>query len=231
MSLTPEKAATLKDLLGGDDALFQSVVGQIASTDKAAQADGVAYKDAPAETITINGVVYAPVVATEKAAPPIEGSPEEEAAESPEEAAAEGDIADSGDTADENMLTPAEITAIAQQTAQTLLDALMPHLGIGQKMDEVKSLLGGMAGGYAKKDAELAEVKEELATVKAIVTDLSGTQPRIMQGGYRASQAAVTVTTDETKLKDAQPTADPVAAAFGSFMTDLGFGSPQQPQA
>ena len=229
--LTEEKAAQLKELFAGDTTLLEGLLSQVATTDKAAQAGGMAYKDAPAETITINGVVYAPVVATEKAAlPPIEGSPEEEATEPPEEALAEGDMADDSG-GDENMLTPAEITAIAQQTAQTLLDALMPHLGIGQKMDEVKSLLGGMAGGYAKKDAELAEVKEELATVKAQVADLSGSQPRIMQGGYRASQAASTVTTDDAKLKEAQPTADPVAAAFGSFMTDLGFGSPQQPQA
>ena len=55
-------------------------------------------------------------------------------------------------------------------------------------MDEVKSMLGGMAGSYAKKDAELAEVKETLATVQAQVADLSGSQPRIMAGGYRPSQ-------------------------------------------
>lgn len=229
--LTPEKQTELTQLLGGNVELLSGLLGGIVTTDKEQQAAGATFKET--ETITINGVVYAPVVVkdaepdpalTEKAGPMmggmgggmVEGSPEEEAAEPPDEAAAEGD------TGDENMLTPAEISAIAQQTAQVLLDALMPHLGIGQKMDEVKSMLGGMAGSYAKKDAELAEVKETLATVQAQVADLSGEQPRILAGGYRASQAAATITTDEGKLKSAQPATDPIAASFGAFMNDLG---------
>jgi hypothetical protein len=239
--LTSEKETELKRLLGGDDTLLQGLLGNVATTDKAAQDGGVAYKDSepPAwaqALITRLDTMEASFKAltnladedvTEKAAPPmdgmVEGSPEEEAAEPPEEAQAEGD------TADENMLTGAEISAIAQQTAQVLLEALMPHLGIGQKMDEVKSLLGGMAGSYAKKDAETAEIKQELAAVKAQVSDLSGSAPRIMAGGYRASSSAATITTDESKLKEAQPAADPVAQAFGAFMSDLGFGQPTQP--
>lgn len=233
--LTAEKQAQLEQLLGGNAELLSGLLGSIATTDKAAQDKGVAYKDtAPGDTITINGVVYAPVtvkeaapevVETEKAGPMMGGDMMADT-ETPEEDTAEGGMEEPGD---ENMLTSAEIAAIAQQTAQVLLDALMPHLGIGQKMDEVKSMLGGMAGSYAKKDAELAEVKETLATVQAQVADLSGEQPRILAGGYRASQSPATITTDDAKLKSAQPAVDPVAASFGAFMNDLGFGQPTLP--
>jgi hypothetical protein len=228
--LTTEKAAALKELLGGDQTLLDGLLSQVATTDKAAQDGGVAYKDAetPAWAQALIGRIEA-IETSLKAAPVmVEGSPEEEAAEPPDEAMAEGDTSDG--TGDENMLTGAEISAIAQQTAQVLLDALMPHLGIGQKMDEVKSLLGGMAGSYAKKDAEQAEIKEAVAALKEQVADLSGSQPRILAGGYRASQAASTVTADETKIKEAGPQADPKVASFAAFLQDMGLGG-QQPQA
>lgn len=217
--LTAEKQAQLTKLLDGNAELLSGLLGQVAATDKAMQDGGVAYKEAPDIRAIIREELASLLAdTTEKAAPPMMDMADEE---TPAEDTAEGGVEEPGE---ENMLTSAEIAAIAQQTAQVLLDSLMPHLGIGQKMDEVKSLLGGMAGSYAKKDAELAEVKETLATVKAQVDDLSGAQPRIMAGGFRASQSAATVTTDETKLKDAQPAADPVAQSFGAFMSDL-FGT------
>lgn len=224
--LTEEKQAELTRLLDGNGELLAGLLGKIASTDKAAQDGGIAYKDAP----DIRAIIREELASllsetTEKAAPPpmmAEGTPEEEAAESPEEEQTEMDAGegDAGDYMDAEEL--------ASLVAQKLLDALMPHLGIGQKMDEVKSMLGGMAGGYAKKDAELAEVKETLATVQAQVADLSGGQPRIMAGGYRASQSSATVTTDD-RLKEAQPSADPRMAAFSDFLGELGLNQPAQP--
>jgi hypothetical protein len=239
--LTTEKETELKALLGGDTSLLQGLLGQVAETDKAAQDGGIAFKDDDAppswaqaliarfDTIeasfkALTDLADAPASETEKAAPPMDMGGADQ--ETPEETTAEGGVEEPGE---ENMLTDAEISAIATQTAQVLLDALMPHLGIGQKMDEVKGLLGSMAGSYAKKDAELAEVKESLETVKAHVADLSGSAPRILAGGYRASQSTATITTDESKLKEAQPTSDPVSQSFGAFMSDLGFGPPAQP--
>ena len=129
---------------------------------------------------------------------------------------------------EENFLSRAEKHDIAVEAAQLVVAKLMPHLSIGQKMDEVKSMLGGMAGGYAKKDAELAEIKEQLKAVTEQVTDLNGSQPRILSGGYRASQSPATVTTDE-KLKDAAPQSDPKAASFAAFLQDMGLNG--QPSA
>ena len=228
--LTAEKETELKQLLGGDTALIEGLLGQVVQTDKTAQENGVAFKETDLRVIIRAELAALLGQTAEKAtdAPSApEGSPEEEATESPEEAAAEGDTEDTGD---ENMLTDAEIAAIAQATAAAVLDQLMPHLGIGQKMDELKTMMGGLSGGYAKKDAELAEVKTDLAAVKAQLADLAGDTPRILVGGYRASASKGTITTDETKLKEAQPNADPVAAAFGDFMSDLGF-APKQPSA
>lgn len=226
--LTAEKQEQLTKLLDGNAELLSGLLNQVAITDKAAQDQGATYKDTP-DIRAIIREELANLLTTEKAADPAEVAPPDTPPADAKDDGMDGmEAMAEGDTGDENMLTSSEIGAIAQQTAQVLLDALMPHLGIGQKMDEVKSLLGGMAGSYAKKDAELAEVKETLATVKAQVASLISDAPPILAGGFRASQAGSTVTTDETKLKNAQPAADPVATSFSAWMTEMGFNSPSQ---
>ena len=226
--LTEEKQAQLTKLLDGNAELLSGLLGSIATTDKAAQDHGVVYKDAPDLRAIIREELASLLGqttkddATEKAAMPMMDMADQE---TPEE-----DMAESGMEApgEENMLTPAEIQAVAQ----AVVEALGPALNIESKMagylNEMKGLMGGMA---AKKDAETAEIKADLAAVKAQVADLSGSQPRIMAGGFRASQSPATITTDETKLKDAQPAADPVAESFGAFMADMGFTGPVAPGA
>ncbi len=224
--LTPEKETELKELTRENPGLLESLLSTITTTDKAAQAAGTTFKDdeAPAWAASLITRIEAIETSLKSAAaePVTEDVAEKDDGEGDMEVLTD-EAADMG--ADENMLTPAELAAVAQAVVQ----ALGPHLNIEQKMAghlaEMKSLVGGMA---TTKDAAIAEIKEELATVKAQVTDLSGSQPRIMSGGYRASQAAATVTTDE-KLKEAAPQSDPKAASFAGFLQDLGLGG--QPSA
>jgi len=221
--LTAEKQEQLTKLLDGNAELLSGLLGNIATTDKAAQESGVAYKDVPDLRALIREELASLLSEqTEKAAPP----PFEEAQP---EAEAKADMPMDGEMSmepegDENMLNPSEIQAIAA----AVVEALSPALNIESKMagylNEMKGLMGGLS---AQKDAQIANVKETLSEVQAQVADLSGSQPRIMAGGYRPSQASATITTDE-KLKEAQPTDDPVRASFGAFMTDLGFGQPGQ---
>jgi hypothetical protein len=237
--LTAEKQAELTQLLGGDQTLLSTLLGSIATTDKAAQEGGVSYKDTDIRAIIREELValLSPAQATkeavaEKAAPPagmIEGSPEEEAAETPEQEAAEDAAGDADDSmGDDNMLNPAEIAAIAQAVVQALGPALNIEAKMAGHLNEMKGLIGGMS---TQKDAAIAETKADLEKVKAQVADLSGSAPRIMAGGYRASQASATVTTDETKLKAAQPAIDPVAASYHAWLTDMGIGQQGTPGA
>jgi len=221
--LTAEKQEQLTKLLDGNAELLSGLLGNIATTDKAAQDQGVAYKDAP----DIRALIREELVSllssqTEKAAPPPfeEAQPE---AESKADMPMDGEMSMEPE-GDENMLNPSEIQSIAAAVVEALAPVLNMESKMAAHLGEMKSLLGGMS---AQKDAQITEVKETLATVQAQVADLSGSAPRIMAGGYRPSQAAATVTTDE-KLKEAQPNDDPVRASFGAFMTDLGFGQPGQ---
>lgn len=227
--LTTEKAAELEQLLGGNTELLTELLGNVATTDKAAQAGGVAYKD------DLRAIIREELAGllglTEKAAPPPPTEETVEAEPAPVEAKDDGEALMAEDMpaeGDENFLSPGEIQSIVGAVVQ----AITPLLDIEKKMsgyvNEMKGLVGGMG---AQKDAALAEVKEELKEVKAQVADLSGSQPRILAGGYRASQAAATVTTDETKLKDAQPAADPVATSFMGWLQDMGIGAQPQAQA
>ena len=130
-----------------------------------------------------------------------------------------GDPADEGmePDGDENMLTPAECEHIAQM----VVDKLMPHLNIGSKMDEVKSMLGGMGASYAKKDAEQAELKQQIAMLSARLKELEGDQPK--GGGYRASL-------DTATIKNGADTPVPQADPLNDFMQFL-LPNPGQPSA
>jgi len=138
------------------------------------------------------------------------------------EVKADGDGADIPDMSaepdgDEDMLTAAECERIATATAQKVIDGLLPHLNIGGKMDEVKSLLGGMSGGYAKKDAADAERDAKIAQLEAELKELKGDAPRAVRAGFKASEAASTVARSDSPLLAEQPKTDP-SADFWSFM-------------
>lgn len=223
--LTPEKEAQLKSLTEGDPTLLADLLSRVATTDKEAQESGATYKD------DLRALIREELASllTEKAAPPDE-PPIEAKADMIEEVADEATDAmaeESGDYLGD--MSAADFQAMLSEALAAALAPLVKSLDIAGKMaghmDELKSMMGGYT---ATKDAALAEVKETITAVQAQVADLSGSQPRILAGGFRASQSPATVTTDETKIKETGPSADPKAAAFGAFMQDLGFQGPVQ---
>lgn len=144
-------------------------------------------------------------------AAPVEGSPEEEAAESPEEEAAEPDAM--MDDAGGLTLSPEDISAIGQALSDALTTALGPLVStmdltnkIGSHMNDLKTMMGGY---QATKDAEAAETKEQIATLTTKVAELTGDQPA---APYRASAARDNVLTDATMLAAAKQLADPTGA-------------------
>ena len=134
-----------------------------------------------------------------------------------------GDIPDMGaaSDSDEDMLTAAECERIATATAQKVIEQLMPHLNIGSKMDEVKSLLGGMAGGYAKKDdtqAAQAALKAQIDQLSAQLKELQGDAPRAIRAGFKASEANSTIVPEGDARLQQQPTADPINDFLTGFL-------------
>ena len=192
------KLKALAELLNIPVDQVQGLVASAQTKEAKIEAAGVAFKSeepAPEPAATKDD---GDMAVTENALPP-DGEPEGD----------EGGMEPDGD---ENMLTMAECQQIAQMTAQAVIEQLMPHLDIGKKMDEVKGMLGGVAGAYAKKDAEQAALKEQLATLTARLKELEGDQPK--GGGYRASLDTATVVTKETPA----PAADPLNDFIGGFV-------------
>ena len=175
----PTKVAALKQLGFSDDDItnFQT---QAEATEKAADAQQVAYKADEAETeypdVVLNGITYK-AFPPKVAAAPIEGSPEEETAESPEEEAAEPD-AGMDDTGGGLTLSPEDISAIGQAVSDALTTALGPLVStmdltnkIGNHMNDLKTMMGGYT---AKKDASDAERAEQIASLQTALKDTQG---------------------------------------------------------
>jgi hypothetical protein len=209
-TMLKEKIAALKALLGGDDELVQTVLNQAEATQKEADEAGVAYKAAP---------------------PPPPSLPVEE------EAKAEGDVAvdtEAMDTAPEETggpyvgdMTPDEFMTLLAQALTQALAPVVSAMDFESKMrghmDEFKTLFSGY---QSTKDDEAARQQETIAALQQQATtqeatlketqgklaELLGDQPRA--GGYRASQDPATAVSDETRLKAAQPQADPYINTF-----------------
>jgi hypothetical protein len=169
--------------LGLDATQAQALGAELIATEKAAQAQGIAFKseDAPAtpappEEITIGGVVY-----TVKAAPP----PDLDAP--PVEAKADGDMIEA---VAEEIAPEAEMAGdyLGDMTwdefAAKLADLLAPVLKM-QDMVKAVSDMGGelksMYGGVAQKDdarvQELAALKSQYTDLAAKIAQIEGDQP------------------------------------------------------
>jgi hypothetical protein len=157
-------------------------------SDKSAADQRIAFKSddapeeaAPPEEITPNGVVY-----TVKAAapPPVEGTPEEEAAESPEEEQAELDAGE-GDATDMQGDYIGDMSW--DEFAAKLGTLLAPVL---KMQDMVKSIgdahqeLKGMYGGVAQKDdartQEVVAIKSQIAQLAQKLAQIEGDQPAMI---------------------------------------------------
>lgn len=234
MALDTVKRAALK-ALGFGDGDIAALESQAASTEKTADAAGVAYKaadeaSAPPE-ITLNGVTYTLAV---KAPPPVEEEPVvEEMAEPPlDEGMAMEEDPEGGLT-----LSPEDLSAIGQAVGAAL-EPLLGAMNFEQKMrgmvDELKTSLGGY---QAQKDSEAAEQREQLGalaqTVKAqgeTLADLTGTQPAAVVARASASQSTIVPDTDPLVATVKAQQEPQYTHPFGDMMGKL-FGNGQAPPA
>lgn len=231
LGLTPERAANLAQ--------------DLVQTEKAALAQGVAYKaeDAPPVYTGPDGspglIVDGRFVAL-KAAPPFPPKKADtNAADAMSEpdgmAKALGDPPMTGDVApgdaelddgadDEtaemsDMVGDMAVSDFEAMLAQAFTAAIAPlvkTLDISKAMGDHMNELKGMMGGYTTKEAT------RITAVEAKLDDLLGNQPRATP--YRASQDAATVIPDTHRLKAAAPAEDPFADVI-RFMTAPGTGA------
>lgn len=203
-----EKEAELRALVGNNLALFSQLVAQVQQTDKAAQAAGVAFKEAEAleETITLNGKTYKAV------APP----PPAAAPPAPAVAPEQKDVVDDGDGPDDE--TEEAETYVGDMTVQELEDCIQRSVMavLGQAMSQLHDMDGQIqALGYERKQAAMKEAKEatqrdaQIADLQGKLKELLGEQPR---AAFRPSlDASTTVANTDARLKEAQPPAkDPL---------------------
>ena len=215
------KVKALAELLGILPADVQGmVVAPAQQAETKALAAGVAFKAADGEITAeqLVAVLKSNPDLLESALKAMEGM--EGGADGEVKADGAGDIPemDAEPDGDEDMLTAAECERIATATAQKVIEQLMPHLNIGSKMDEVKSLLGGMSGGYAKKDAADANRDQQIAALQAQIKELQGDAPRAIRAGFKASEANSTIVPEGDARLQQQPTADPINDFLTGFL-------------
>ena len=217
------KVKALAELLGIPPADVQGmVVAPAQQAETKALAAGVAFKAADGEITAeqLVAVLKSNPDLLESALKAMEGMEGSADGEAKADGADAGDIPDMGaePDGDEDMLTAAECERIATATAQKVIEQLMPHLNIGSKMDEVKSLLGGMSGGYAKKDAADANRDQQIAALQAQIKELQGDAPRAIRAGFKASEANSTIVPEGDARLQQQPTADPINDFLNGFL-------------
>lgn len=201
MALDTVKKAALK-ALGFGDGDIAALEQQAATTEKTADAAGVAYKaaDEPQEPqeVVIGGVTY---TLTVKAPPPVEEpAVVEEMAEPPMgEGMAMEEEPEGGLT-----LSPEDLSAIGQAFSTALTEALAPLMGLLDIEKKMAAHVQTVMGGYqTQKDSEAAEqratVESLAATVKAqgeTLADLTGTQPAAVVTRGSASQSTIVSESD-----------------------------------
>lgn len=184
-------------LFDGDEVQAKAYATAAEQTQKALDDRKAAYKDAPEWAQALITRIEE-LETTVKAGPMMEeGSPEEEAAEPEEEAMAEGDTGDDG--SGDNMLTQAEIDAIAQAVVQ----AISPLLDLEKKMaGHMADLKQTFAGYSATKDDRLSKLETQ---VKELYGDLPSSVMAHAANVYRQSQATNTLIpeTQAAKVKEA----------------------------
>lgn len=203
MPISKEKEHAARALFGEN---WREHLQFVESADKAAAESGTAYKaDAtPLAEITMNGVRYR---AVEDA--PVDLMAADVAVE--EDLAEDEAIEDEASDAEEPLLTPADITAIADAVAARVMDMVD---AISNKMSEIDNQMKGYGYTRQKAETDLAALKteadartKEIADLRARLATLEGEQP---SRGFRASVAPETVVSQKT---DAPASTDPIAAA------------------
>lgn len=203
--LDTTKVAALKQL-GFSDSDITALQAQASATEKAADAEGVAYKaEEPLPDLVINGITY-------KAFPPKQDEEEEAVAAVIEEDAAMP-MEEAVEEVAEAAAPAIDLNAIRQVIAEVVNEGLANAVAqIMGGLDLEKKVAGhvqGLLAPYQKtKDAELAELKEQVTATQGKVAELAGDAPAVP---YRPSQAKDNVLADATMLAAAKQLADPNA--------------------
>lgn len=226
--MTEEKQAALKALVGGDEQQLAALLGIINATDKGAQGQGVAYKEAPADPVAALQAQLAELQATvkalaEKAAPPamLDAAPEAAGAEAPEAPEVEVELSGDGMEAEAPDDGPILNDADAQIIAQAVVAALAPMLEMEKKMRGYMDDMKGMLQGYGQKDdtraQELARTTQELATLKAHVAELRGEQPQAARGVGHQVPGEIAQALKAAPTGGAEASGDPIASFLAGF--------------
>ena len=221
------KLAQLKALTANDPGLLDTLLATITQTDKAAQEAGAVYKDAPAwaqALITRIDALEAKLKAAPTADEMIGAAADEIAATAGMEPELETEV-EMEPVEDSPLLSPTEITAIAQAVAQ----AIMPLFDLEKKMramtDEIKGTVSGIAVQKTAADTATA------ATIGALDTrikQLEGEQPLAATAPTRASADPATIIPTQmaemlkqaphtVNANGAMPSGDPIASFLSSF--------------
>lgn len=190
-TMLKEKLEALKALLSGDEALVKSVLEQAEKAESKADEVGTEFKEQAPEPEQPAEVEAKADEVTEAETPE---TPAEEEAEEMEPVI--GDM------------TRDEFTGVL---ADALSKAIEPYT----------KELNAMKAQAKRKDDEAVSLKEALTeqaktitALKAQLDELSGSQPRAANRGYRASQAEETVVKETSTVKGKSPQVDPDFAKF-----------------
>lgn len=163
LSLTPEQGVELGQ--------------QLVATEKAAQAQGIAFKsEALADEITINGVVYKAFPPAKDTAPMVNAVPVAETKapgdEAMEDPAMEGTPDDMAQDEGEYLgdMSVADFEAMLSNAIAPLVKALDISGKMAGHVEELKGMMGGM-------QTKEAGVVAEVAALKARLAELEGRQP------------------------------------------------------
>ena len=161
--------------LSGDQ--LAALAADVQQSEKDAQQQGIAFKEAAPEELTINGVVY-----TVKAAVPpmIEEAPVEEE-KAPEDMPMEEAMPEEDDGGPYvGDMTPEEFSALLSAAFAQAMAPLMGVLDIEKKM---AAHVDSVMGGYKTKDdtraQEIATLKDQQADIATRLLALEGDQPAV----------------------------------------------------
>lgn len=176
--MSADKIEAARALFGEE--LLGQLLSTVATTDKEAQAQGVAFKEAEADPLAALQAQVAELTATVKALTEKAAMPPAEMVAAGDTEAEDGavdlaeDAGETSDTAEELMSDEAFIAAIAD----AVVTRIAPMFDMEKKMRGMVDELKGAMGGYATKD----DTQAQLATLAADVATLKGETPRAAQG-------------------------------------------------
>jgi hypothetical protein len=191
--LTKEKETELRSLLGDEPELLGQLLAQVATTDKAAQTAGIAYKEAPEWAQALIARIEALETTTKAAqnatdaAPVVEAKQDELPPEMPEDEPMD----------DGPILGPADADLIAQAVVTVIGPMLEMEKKVAGYLGEMKSLVGGSTQKDDTRAQEIALLKQQQEQLNTRLKELEGDLPSAVLGQagqiFRPSEVAQTI--------------------------------------